>query len=162
MNIEIEKLNINYKAREWCKLPYPDHPDGCPTYSQNAMCPPNVPLVDEYFDLSKELYFVVIEFDIGGHAKKMKKLHPRWSDRQCRNLLYWQNGVRSQLDGMCRLSCWGKSFVYTLLPEAMGINVIATAQSLGIPIKIKPTDTIYKIALVGNRNNKNKIKEQQK
>ncbi|KKK81159.1 hypothetical protein LCGC14_2816310, partial [marine sediment metagenome] len=25
-------LIIDHRAREWCKLPYPNHPRGCPNY----------------------------------------------------------------------------------------------------------------------------------
>jgi hypothetical protein len=39
--------------------------------------------------------------------------------------------------------------IYTLRPEAMGVLVIKTVKRLGIPIRVKPTDTIYKIMMIG-------------
>lgn len=147
---DVKCLHINYKAREWCKLPYPDHPYGCPNVGEKAICPPDAPLVENFFNLSTPLHLVAIEFDMANHMRRMRTLNPNWSDRQARCVLYWQGGVNNRLD----LAAWqfcnddgGK--VYTLCPEAMGVNVIATAQEAGIPVKVKPTDTVYKIALVG-------------
>jgi len=39
--------------------------------------------------------------------------------------------------------------VYTVRPEAMGVNVLQTARNIGIPIETKPFTTVFKIALVG-------------
>ncbi len=79
----------------------------------------------------------------------MKEKHPEWSDRQARCCLYWQGSVRKQLREETKKFADKNGMVYTLIPEAMGVNVIATARKLGVPIKAKPDDMIYKIALVG-------------
>ncbi len=150
MTLLLVKPRINYKAREWCKLPYPDHPVGCPNYNHKSTCPPAIPLLEMVYDLSKPCYIVVVEFDMVEHIHKMLSKHPDWSDRQARCVLYWQNGVRKQLqeeaDFYARVLPGG--LVSTLCPEAMGLNVIATAQLVGVPIKTKPVDKIYKIALL--------------
>ena len=29
---EVKELVIDMRAREWCKMTYPGHPNGCPNY----------------------------------------------------------------------------------------------------------------------------------
>lgn len=152
MEIAITKaeLRINMKAREWCKLSYPDHPHGCPNYgdSKHPQCPPIAPFIQDYIDLTKQMYLIVIEFDFAGHVAKFKQ--KGWTDRQARCVLYWQNGVNKQLENACTLFKWSHpGMVTTRCPEAMGVNVIASALQIGIPIKIKPVEKVYKIALGG-------------
>lgn len=148
--LPINKLHINYKAREWCELPYPDHPFGCPNIGNKSACPPQAPLVEEFFNLSKPLYIAVIKFDLANQIRRMKILNPGWSDRQARCVLYWQKGVNGCLDMTARQFCYGhENLIHTICPEAMGVNVITTALDVGVPIKVKPVDTIYKVALIG-------------
>jgi len=143
-------LVINYKSREWCKIPYPGHSKGCPNYGMSKNCPPIVPRVEECFDLQKPHYFVVSTFDLGSHIKKMKSLHPNWSDSQARCVLYWQNGVRKNLKESV-YNNFGKDVFFTLLPEAMGVNVFSTLDKLGIKFERKPQETVTKVALVGEK-----------
>lgn len=152
MEIEIkrEQLRINMKAREWCKLPYPDHPKGCPNYGQRDTCPPQAPLVQNFVDLNRPLYLIVVEFNLMSHITKMLQIHRGWSDRQARCVLYWQNGVNKELENKCNLFRWSHpSMITTRCPEAMGVNVISTALIVGIPINVKPKNKVYKIALGG-------------
>ncbi len=152
MEIEIkqEQLRINMKTRDWCKLPYPDHPKGCPNYGCVLRCPPQAPLIQNFINLNKTLYLIVVEFNFAQHISKMKSLHPNWSDRQARCCLYWQNSVNKELENACTLFKWSHpEMITTRCPEAMGVNVIATAQLAGIPIEVKPTTKVYKIALAG-------------
>lgn len=163
------ELVIDMRARgKWCKLPYGplidkngkmkrdrygnikyDHPHGCPNYGKKEDCPPNSKKIDEFIDLTKELWFIVVEFDIGAHEKKQRIKHPNWSKKQCRNSRHWQNGVVARLLEACRMFCMGYGFVFTDRPEAMGVHVIRTAKKVGVPIKSRFKDTVYKIALVG-------------
>ncbi|MBA7693079.1 hypothetical protein ES703_101654 [subsurface metagenome] len=141
---------IDYRAREWCRLPYPDHPRGCPNYGRKSGCPPQAPLVENYFDVSKDHYFVVVQFDLDSHVSKMKENHPLWSDRQARCVLYWQSTVNKQLREECQFYTRQRNgFVYNLCPEAMGVNVIETCKAIGLPIKARPVDTVFKVAMLG-------------
>jgi hypothetical protein len=80
----------------------------------------------------------------------MKQIHPKWSDRQCRCLLYWQPRVRAQLSSMCmRFQSAHPGSVFTLVPEAMGVHVIRTAQTLHVPIVTRLRRTVFKVGLVG-------------
>ena len=144
------KLHINLKAREWCKLPYPGHPKGCPEYGQRASCPPAAPLIADLFDLDAPLWLVCIRFDLAAHVLKMQSSHPDWSYRQLKCVLYWQGGVNAVLrQETVKLVSQMPDTIYTLYPEAMGINVIATAQDAGLPIETKPVSIVYKISLIG-------------
>ena len=148
------KLIIDHKCREYCTLPYPGHKKGCPNFNVHDECPPKVKKVECVFDFSKKMYFVVEEFDIKSHAETMKVKHPHWTERQCRNLLYWQGGVRKRLKEktLKHIKQVDSNMIYTLLPEAMGIMVINTAQLLKIPIEKNPVNIIFKISLVGYSN----------
>ena len=146
------KLKIEERVRHFCKLPYPNHPHGCPNYNQTHFCPPQIPMVDEFIDLNRQHWFVICEFDLGFHMRTMKVKHPDWSEKQLANVYYWQNSVRSRL----RIETEGFikdkqdiNLVYTLLPEAMGVNVFRTVIPLGLKIKARPKKMVYKIALVG-------------
>ena len=146
-----EKLIINPKARNWCTMPYPGHPHGCTNYGKKPTCPPDAPLVQNHFDLDYPHWFAVIAFDLASHKKRMFERHPKWSERQAVCVYYWQGKVRralrSEAEGFT--SELGLGATYTLTPEAMGVNVLETARRIGIPIKVKPTETVFKIALVG-------------
>lgn len=146
---QIEKIIIDYRARDWCKLPYPDHPFGCPNYGVRNTCPPNAPLIENYFDLSQPLWFTIVAFDLSEHILKMKQKHPHWSDRQAKCVLYWQGSVNKELRLATTHFAKNNGLAYTLCPEAMGVQVIKTAKLVGIPIKPRPIDYVFKIALLG-------------
>jgi hypothetical protein len=148
-------IEINHNCRNYCKAPYRDHPHGCPNFGVHEECPPKVDIVENIFDMGKDLFFVVEEFDLKSHVEKMRLKHPKWSEFQLRNLLYWQGGVRKRLTfkTLRFISTFSDTtnIIYTLLPEAMGVMVINTALKARIPIQKSPTDKIFKIALVGYR-----------
>jgi len=146
----IAQPRINYRAREWCKLPYPDHPKGCPNYGHKSICPPTIPLLEYAYNLSKPSYLVVVEFDLAAHVRAMLAKHPSWTERQAKCVLYWQGTVNKRL--RIEVESYLKvipNLVATLCPEAMGLNVIATAQLAGVPIKPKPVDKVFKVAFLG-------------
>lgn len=152
-------LEINHNCRNYCKAPYPNHPNGCPNYNVSEQCPPKISLVENIFDLSKDLYFVVEEFDLKTHVESMRLKHPDWSDLQLKNLLYWQNGVRKKLKykTLAFIGETDPEMIFTLLPEAMGVMVINTALKLQIPIERNPASRVFKIALVGYPKDLNTI-----
>lgn len=150
------KLVIDERVRSWCMMPYPGHPNGCPNYNHSNTCPPKVPVVSKVFDLEKQHWFIIEEFNLALHAKSMVEKHPGWSDRQSRCCLYWQNGVRKRLREAC--NSWIRlhaGYGYTLIPEALGVNVFRTAHRYDIMIRKNPSDIVYKVALVGSVLNEN-------
>lgn len=142
---------VDYRAREWCRLPYPDHPRGCPNYNHKSGCPPMVAKIESFIDLDKKVLLVVEPFDLAGYINVMRSKHPLWSDRQLRNVLYWQGHVNKVLSTECSLLAKRIGGVWTTCPEAMGVDVIRTVRRFGIPIKPRPTDWVFKIGLVGMR-----------
>ena len=52
---------VNRRAMgEWCQMPYPGHPKGCPNYDTGRPeCPPNAPFVWDWIDKDKPQFFVV-------------------------------------------------------------------------------------------------------
>jgi hypothetical protein len=142
-------LCIEKRAREWCKLPYPGHPNGCPNYGVASDCPPKVCFVNDFMNLLMEHFFIVETFDLSAHAKTMAAVHPEWSEKQCKCCLYWQNGVRKRLRQQCgEFIKQHPGYVFTLIPEAMGVNVFRTAHRHGLMIRKNPT-VVHKVALVG-------------
>src|SRR4030042_1650037 len=144
------KMVIDQKVRDWCRFPYPDHPNGCPNWNKSDTCPPKVKLVTDIFDLSQKHWFAIVEFDIAAHVNKMSALHPDWSERQCKCVLYWQGTVKKKLKEYCLQHIKSHAqMIYTICPEAMGVNVFRTAQRCGIKIRKNPDKIIYKVALIG-------------
>jgi len=139
---------IDLRAREWCKMVYPDHPKGCPNYGRRITCPPQAPI---WSDVMEGPYVLVgIEFNLREWARKMKEKHPEWSERQCRCCLYWQGKVRKQLRIECeKIKEQNPELVISYCPEAMGVHVFETCYKNGIKLHKNPQDTVWKIAVIG-------------
>ena len=145
-----DKLVVDNDVRTWCRLPYPSHPYGCPNYGGRKTCPPNSPCLSSMFNLEDNLFFVTTRFDLGEYVQKMHVSHPSWSEAQCRNLLYWQGSVRSELVHVTeRMFDYFKPVVITYVPEAMGVDVFSTCTKLGLVLERNPMKYVYKVALVG-------------
>lgn len=141
-------LTIDYRARDWCKIPYYNHPKGCPNFNHKSTCPPQVCLIENWCDLSKRMWFVIVQFNLKEHMDKMLAKYPHWTLNQTKCVLYWQPKVSKQLEVESKLFCFGKGLKYTTCPEAMGVNVIKTAKRLGLPISSHPKEFVYKISLI--------------
>lgn len=144
---KVKKLVTSPKTSDWCRLPYPNHPKGCP-----KNCPQEEPALTHLFDLSQPLYLIHSEFNLLKHAWKLKQKYPHWSTRQCKCVLYWQNTSRKQLrlrveKHLYRLNC----NIYHTVPEALGVNVYATALKSGLTLqKIRNLVICKHVALVGS------------
>jgi len=88
MIYNIETINIDPKFQELCKSPYPNHPRGCPNYGKKKGCPPKQKLFFDVFDCY--FYLIFTEFDLGSHVSRLKKKHPKWTQRQLECCMYWQ------------------------------------------------------------------------
>jgi predicted metal-binding protein len=112
--IKISRLIVSNKTGQWCKIPYPNHLKGCPNYGKKDYCPPpSANLLINILDLKRPMYIVYSEFDLDKHILKMKNKHPQWTDRQLRNVLYWQGTSRKQLKERVRFALYktGCNFV---------------------------------------------------
>lgn len=149
--IELKKIIYDVRARDgiWCRLPYPGHKKGCPNFPR---CP------NQHRDFLKikqtysSWYAVIEKFDVKGHAQTMKLLHPEWTERQCRNLLYWQGKIRSNLRRQAYPDYPNRPTdrIVLEIPEACGINVFETMALVGIQIDRHP-DIIRKVMIIGIR-----------
>jgi hypothetical protein len=140
--IPLTQISYDSRARgEWCRSPYQNHPNGCPNFPKCIQKRPDFRTIMDKYDW----YAVTETFDLKAHAEKMLKRHPHWSERQCRNPLYWQGTVRANL----RMKCILLSGDLLLdIPEACGINVFETMKNIGIILERKP-DTVIKVMIVG-------------
>ena len=143
---------ISDRVGKWCQSPYSNHPKGCPNYNATVKCPHQAPLIGELFDLKKSLCFVHSEFDLAVHVAKMEKKHPEWTLKQCKCVLYWQGTSRKQLKDRIReaMADLGADTV-AMVPEALGVNVYATARLAGLNLeRIRYLSICRHVALIGN------------
>ena len=147
--VKTDTVDLAPNAAEWCRLPYPDHPRGCPAYGKRGDCPPRARRFNSVF--LPPFYLVAVRFDLQNHVQRMLAKHKDWTVRQARCVLYWQKRVDAQLVAECekRLRTLPSGFGYTLKPEAMGVNVITTCLKQGISIEVKPKHYAWKIAIIG-------------
>lgn len=151
--IKAVQIITNKNTGKWCQIPYPNHPKGCPKYNKDNACPPIAPFIAEILDLRKSIYIVFSEFNLHAHVEKMRKRHSQWSERQLRNVLYWQGTSRKQLrqrtlKAMSQTNC----NVISYCPEGMGVNVYATCRASGLKLqRIRDLMICRHIALIGYR-----------
>lgn len=151
--VPIKRLVLLKNPGRYCQLPYLNHPKGCPKYNKDKKCPTLTPSTNEYFDLSKPLYFVHSKFDYEGHVRKMKKDHPDWSDLQCQCVLYWQGTSRRQMKER-RIYAMQILDVnqYAVCPEGMGVNIYVTARLSGLKLdRVRYLKTCRHITLLGTK-----------
>ncbi len=149
----IKLLEVIYdrRARDgtWCRLPYPGHSKGCPNFPR---CPSD--RID-FLDLSKDfVWFAVIEeFNLAFHEAKMRAAHPNWTEKQCRNLLYWQPKVKAALRQKAYPDYPNRPSdrIVLEIPEASGVNVFETMEVVGIKIDRHP-NIVRKVMLIGKAN----------
>lgn len=150
LSFPLDSVVTDLRAREWCKLPYPNHPKGCPNYGKKTSCPPKAPLFESF--VKAPFTLVGVGFNLAEWAKAMKEKHPKWSDRQARCCLYWQGKVRKKLREVCnRMALDNELIVYA--PEAMGVHVFKTCEKVGLKLERNPQDFVWKIAIIGRDNN---------
>ena len=147
------KLHLDKRVGQWCQLPYPNHPNGCPNYGKKSICPPLCPTVTDFFNLHKKHWFLITEFPLKQYLVQMRDKYPSWSERRLRCLLYWQGHIRKiQYQQIDAFRSQFPETIFSLLPEAMGINVILTLIHIGVDIEVKPQRKILKVALIGYPN----------
>lgn len=156
MTMHYIKPVINHTVRNLCFKPYHNHRKGCPNYGKRKTCPPQAPLINEFFDLDKRIMAVCVHFNLKLHRQKMKLKHPKWSKRQLECCLYWQGGVRKRLRqevvyNLTRETLFdGGTLIATDRPEAMGVDVTETMKNAGVILEWPPEKTVLKIAFIGS------------
>ncbi len=153
MIIQVNPKEFSYlDAEKFCCLPYLNHPRGCPNYGKKEGCPPNIPKVDEVLDFNKDVYLIYTEFNIGEHAERMKKLHPKWTGRQIYCCLYWQLKARKLQRQEEEKSIKEKGINLILnSPEANGVNITSLMRKVGIKLEWPPRKITRLVSLGGTR-----------
>lgn len=146
--IPLKQVITDYKTRTWCKLPYPNHPKGCPNYNQRNFCPPKVHLFHQI--IKPPFTLIAVKFNLKEHAQKMKNKHSKWTDRQAKCILYWQKKVDKQLRELSEKTASkipNSKILYR--PEATGVDLFKTCKKVGLILKKDPQDTVWKISIIG-------------
>lgn len=146
----VKQVVIDHSLRNLCFRPYPNHPKGCPNYNKRKTCPPSAPFFEEIINMVKPIYVVWNVFAFGDHVLKMKEKHPTWSQRQLENCLYWQPTARKALVEECRkFPIISPRHLFLMVPEAYGVNVTATMESIGQYLEWPPKTMAYQVAIAG-------------
>lgn len=144
---------MDASMRSLCVKPYPNHPKGCPNYGYRLTCPPTVQLFTEVIDQHYPIWAMWATFGLGAHVERLRIKHPNWTYRQLSCCLYWQGTVRKFLrkeiavkfpsteadPGLKVVTC----------PEAMGVNVTATMETIGVTLEWPPKEYTRMVYLVG-------------
>ena len=125
------------KFQGLCRKPYHAHPEGCPNFGKKKGCPPRQPLIDEVFDLGRELYVIYTIFPVGKFAERMRLAHPRWAEqpRQLYNPLRWQKRARNEHSREVeRFLAEHNGMKVDRCPEARGVNITHLMRSVGVEL----------------------------
>jgi predicted metal-binding protein len=166
---KVKKSTIHFSEKpfRWCTLPYPNHPNGCPNYNKNPLCPPTTQILDNKLDSFNAFYLVYARFQLNEYVKEMMKRHPKWSYRQASCVLYWQGSVKRRIKTILKqiyrknpnnqfyLFASGSGFkeilnnqekIYSM--EAAGIDVFKTLRNNDIEFEIKPKKFLLLVNLL--------------
>lgn len=154
--IKASTIVFSDKVREYCILPYPRHPKGCPNFGKNPFCPPKSMERRDIIQKYSEFYLVIAVFDMKKYLELMRARHPDWSDIQLRNVLYWQNSVKNKLKSKIldsgiqfnEVFGSGSGFMQSQSMESAGINVFATLQRNKIGFDLKARERVTLVALL--------------
>jgi len=132
--------------------PYPRHRKGCPNYNKRASCPPQRKKIKDIIRTDLTTYIIWTTFNFKAHVDKMRRKHPKWSQRQLECCLYWQNTARKNLEKeITRFqdTIWKTGFTIVKIPEACGVNVTATMARIGWHLEWPPVNITYQVAVAG-------------
>jgi hypothetical protein len=162
----IESLKIYYVTPDqiifdkqvfsYCKLRYPDHPQGCPNVGK-CLHPPDAA---KKIQTAQQIRLYVVKFNLEKHVVKMKETNPVFTDKQARCVLYWQNTVKKAIrmtieqiysPGDYVLGCGSGFKIGGQLcqsMEAAGIHVFKTLTNLQIDFEEKPVKNVTMVSLI--------------
>lgn len=149
MHAQVVPVMLDVHPVSLCKARYPGHPRGCPKTRRCATV--SRPLLE----LARHPFVAMwVNFDLGAHMRKMAERHPGWTDRQLRNVLYWQGTARAELRRSVRGYLEGldpETYFLTYCPEIYCVDVTATMAAVGVELEWPPMQWSRVIALVGAR-----------
>jgi len=149
IKINPQEIPLIKNPDKLCCKSYPNHSGGCPNYNKKEGCPPNLCGLEELFDFNQDMFVIYSEFDIGKHARKMKKMHPNWTDKQIYCCLYWQPRARKFHREELQ-NYKGKKINYiSNSPEAYGVNVTSLMRKIGVELEWPPRKITRIVSLGG-------------
>lgn len=148
---------IDSRVRGLCPKPYGKNKNGCPNFGDpkhSYRCPPEAPLFEKKFDLSRPVYAVINEFAYGAHVERMlatpKKDGSTRSLDEAKCVLYWQNTARKQLQAKIDAALATlPGYEATWCPEGHGVNVTETLAKVGITLEWPPKRIARQVAFLG-------------
>ncbi len=152
MIIKINPKIINFSkgVQKLCLKKGGSFSHGCPNYGVKEGCPPNQPMIDNVFDFRENIYLIYTEFNVGRFAKHIREKHPGWTDKQCYNPRYWQQGARKEhnleLDNFLEKY---PGLEFNKCPEAHGINVDSLMKDIGVNLEWPPRNLTRIVSLGG-------------
>jgi len=138
------------KIQRLCCYPYHNHQRGCPNFGKKSGCPPHQPLINEVLNFQEKLYLIYTEFDLGRHARKMRRLYPHWSEYQIYCVLYWQPKARfwQQQEEKIASQIYNLNYICRM-PEASGVNITELMKRIGIILEWPPRKISRLVSLGG-------------
>lgn len=169
--IDPSTILFSEKVRSYCKYPYPmpnpTHPDGCPNYGKNPLCPPNSRYRTDILTIYDIFVLVWVRFDISAYTEMMKSRHAGWTTPQLRNSRLWQGTVKKSLrDFISRKFLYidevlgaGSGFPGCQSMESAGINVFTTLSrnKISFDKKAKEHVTLVALLLMDSRKPRTKV-----
>lgn len=160
-------------VREWCKLEYPNHTEGCQNEGDKNWCPPKVQAFPEMVSTERyniirghsgEMFLLKLKpgelptmwlflrrFDLKAYAEALQKRHPSRTDAQARIPYLWHGKVYDAVYADAERFRWYLKNPSVLIrrPEANGVNLFATCRVNGGPqLEKNPQDIVYLMAMV--------------
>lgn len=159
MPYRLVKLRVDIRVRKLCIEPYYNHPRGCPNYNKKKGCPPSSLVISRILNLNKPTYIIWNRFNFFAHCRRMKRLHPQWSDRQIECCLYWQGTARKNLrKEIDRFKQKHSGYLILECPESHGVNVTETMRRIGIKLEWPPMIAAFQVAIAGERKPRCRLK----
>ncbi len=155
MIIKVNPVMMSSVHGNLCIREYYNHKHGCPNFAKKTGCPPNIERFDKARDLDRPVFAIYTAFPFGNHVRRMKKLHPEWSDRQAECCLYWQGKARKRLKEEIEefiKAFKEEHFVINSVPEAWGVDVTKTMANAGVFLEWPPKCFSYQVALAAYLN----------
>lgn len=148
IKLDPQKIPYGKYVQEFCKNKYPGYKNGCPNYGKKDGCPPCT-LINKILDFNKPVFLIYTEFNVLEFSKRMKSLHPNWTEKQCRNSRLWQQKARKL--HRLEIEKFKKEYGLEIVtqPERKGVDVNLLFARLGMRLQWPPKDISRVVSLGG-------------
>lgn len=146
----------NWLHKDWCRLSYYEKDRGCPRFYKDCM-----KIIKTIFDVGIEPFIIVgYKFDFKKYIDDMRNLHPDWSIRKLKTVIYYQNRIKNIVDQETKNVIYKyvvngySNLDFTDKPEIYGVFIIAMMLRMGYEIELKPENILWRINLIYKRKDK--------